>query len=58
VYHVGIAGEIALSSNWTEKVDNGKIRINEKKNTGDLNLLYQLQVNFLILVKGGSTVSY
>jgi hypothetical protein len=58
VYNVGSAGVIALSSSWTGRVDNGQIRINEKKNTGDLNLLYQLQVNFLILVKGGSTVPY
>jgi hypothetical protein len=35
VYNVGIAGEIALSSSWTGRVDNGQIRINEKKNTGN-----------------------
>jgi hypothetical protein len=27
--------KIALSSSWTGRVDNGQIRINEKKNTGD-----------------------
>jgi hypothetical protein len=46
VYNVGIAGEIALSSSWTGKVNNGQIRINERKNTGNLNVLYQLQENF------------
>jgi hypothetical protein len=35
VYNVGIAGEIAFSSSWTGRVDNGQIRINEKTNTGD-----------------------
>jgi hypothetical protein len=31
VSNVGIAGEIALSSSWTGRVDNGQIRINKKK---------------------------
>ena len=31
VQNVGIAGEIALSSSWTGRIDNGQIRINEKK---------------------------
>jgi hypothetical protein len=26
-----LLGKIALSSSWTERVDNGQIRINEKK---------------------------
>jgi hypothetical protein len=30
-----LLGKIALSSSWTGRVDNGQIRINEKKNTGD-----------------------
>jgi hypothetical protein len=41
-----LLGKIAFSSSWTRRVDNGQIRINEKKNTGDLNLLCQLQVIF------------
>jgi hypothetical protein len=35
VLNVGIAGKKALTSSWTGRVDNGQIRINEKKNTGD-----------------------
>jgi hypothetical protein len=30
-----LLGKIALSSSWTERVDNGQIKINENKNTGD-----------------------
>jgi hypothetical protein len=41
-----LLGEIALSSSWTGRVDNGQIRVNETKNTGDWNLLYHLQVTF------------
>jgi hypothetical protein len=41
-----LLGKLALSSSWTGRVDNGQIRINENTNTGDLNLLCQLQVNF------------
>jgi hypothetical protein len=35
VLNVVISVEIALSSSWTGRVDNGWIRINEKKNRGD-----------------------
>jgi hypothetical protein len=30
-----LLGKIALSYSWTGRVDNGQIKINEKKNTGD-----------------------
>jgi hypothetical protein len=30
-----LLGKIALSPSWTGRVDNGQLRINEKKNTGD-----------------------